>query len=221
VGKMKDSLEQLINMDTVLKITEYKTPYTDIPETEGKVVRLKKTKYTRGLYRMEGVKGYEFFYITKPIKVTELQVKDSKWRTLMVDDPLHWFGMEELAQLCKSGTVLVGGLGLGLILHHLVKRKDITYIKVIEIDPEIVSFIKPYIPKDPRITIEIDNYFHYIVRMDENFDNAVIDLWTIGEDDTQEYRRQVLLSMLSAYILTKHKIPNVLIWGIRGYTFEK
>jgi hypothetical protein len=208
--------------NTVLNITgEYKTPYTDIPETEGKVVRLKKTRYAKGLYRMEGVKGYEFFYITKPIKVTELQVKDpnGRWKTLMVDDPLHWLGMEELAQLCKPGTVLVGGLGLGLILHHLVKRKDITYIKVIEIDPEIVSFIKPYIPKDPRITIEVDNYFNYILFTSEKFDNAIIDLWVIDDEDPKEHIEHVKHSMITAYTLTKTIFPSakVLVWGVRGY----
>ena len=208
--------------NTVLKITdEYKTPYTEIPEVKGKVVRLKKTKYTKGLYRMEGVKGYEFFYIEKTLQVTELQVKDrnGKWKTLMVDDPLHWLGMEELAQLCKPGSVLVAGLGMGLILHHLVKRNDITQIKVIEIDPEIVNFIKPYIPKDPRITIEIDNYFNYVILTKENYDNVIIDLWVIGEGDSKEHIEHVKKSMITAYILTKNAFPDakILIWGVRGY----
>jgi len=219
----KDSLRRLINTGMVLEITgEYKTPYTGVTG-ESERIRLRKTKYRRGYYRMEGVKGYELFYVREPIEVTELQVKDRNgtWRTVMVDDPLHWLGMQELAELCFPGSVLTTGLGMGLILHHLVKRHDISRIKVIEIDPDFVEFVKPYIPKDPRIEIEIDDYFHYIVRTDEKFENAIVDLWTVREDDTREYRRQVLLSMLSAYVLTKHRIPNVLIWGIRGYTFEK
>jgi hypothetical protein len=209
----------------VLKITDgYKTPYTGVTG-ESERIRLKKTKYRRGYYRMEGVKGYELFYVREPIEVTELQVKDRSgtWRTIMVDDPLHWHGMQELAELCTPGSVLTTGLGMGLILHHLVKRRDISRIKVIEIDPDLVEFIKPYIPNDPRIEIEIDDYFHYIVKVDEKFNSIVIDLWTVGEDDTREYRRRVLLSMLSAYVITKHRMPSarVLVWGIRGYTFEE
>jgi len=212
-------------MSLVLRLDNFKTPYTNVPARQSKVVRLKKDRYTRGYYRMEGVRGYEFFYLKKPIQVTSLQVKypNGKWRTLMVDDPLHWFGMEELAYLAKPGRVLVAGLGLGLILYHLVKRSDITSIKVVEIDPEIIKFIAPYIPKDDRIEIERNNYFSYILRSSDIYDTVIIDLWVLSGEDSEEKKKWVGTSMKVAHDLAKFKLPEakVLVWGVRGYMEKK
>lgn len=205
-----------------LKITKFETPYSSVKERASDWVRLKKVRYSSGYYRMEGVKGYDVFYLSKPIEVTVLQVRvNGQWRTLMVDDPLHWFGMEEIAELSSGGRVLIAGLGLGLILHHLVKRRDITEIIVYEIDREIISFIKPYIPKDSRIKIINQDYVSFCVQNSiskkETFNTAILDLWVIGEQDSSEHRQHVHSSMATLYTLTKTFSENVLIWGVKGY----
>ena len=204
-----------------LTLTEHLTPYTSVPETSNKFVRLKKKPYKRGYYRMEGVDGYEMFRVKKPITVTSLQVNcGGKWITLMVDDPMHLLGMEELAKLCKPGKVLVTGLGLGLVLHPLCQRSDITEIEVIEIDPEVVDFISPYLPKDSRIKIRQDNFFPYLLSGNQdNFNSVIIDLWVLNDNSTDRDREQVKASMLAAYNLSQMKFPEaeVLVWGIRGY----
>jgi len=134
---------------------------------------------------------------------------------------LHWFGMEEIAELSSGGRVLIAGLGLGLILHHLVKRRDITEIIVYEIDREIISFIKPYIPKDSRIKIINQDYVSFCVQNSiskkETFNTAILDLWVIGEQDSSEHRQHVHSSMATLYTLTKTFSENVLIWGVKGY----
>ena len=73
---------------------------------------------------MEGVSGYEFFELLKDIVVTELRINNE---VVMVDDPMHWIGMQRLAEACE-GKVLIGGLGLGLILHHFINNKKVTSI---------------------------------------------------------------------------------------------
>lgn len=206
---------------TILVVDDFKTPYTDVPERASEVVRLKKSILTRGFYRMEGVRGYEYYYLKKPIKITELQVLDGDWWTLMVDDPKHWYGMEELAELTKPSRVLVGGLGLGLILHHLVKRNDIKEIDVVEIDPEIIRFIEPYIPKDDRINIINMDFFTYVMYNSKRYDTTIVDLWVINENTTKEERENIAMSMKVAYALCKAFSRKVLIWGVRGYGFYK
>jgi len=162
--------------NSVLKISDFETPYTNIPEIGNSFVRLKKIVYESGYYRMEGVKGYDRFQCRKPITVTNLQVKDDKWWTLMTDDPMHWLGMQELAELAKPGKVLVAGLGMGLILHHLVKREDIKLIGIVEIDHQVINFITPHLPKDKRVRIIPRNFFGYLLDCQEEYDNVIIDL---------------------------------------------
>jgi len=206
----------------ILEIKDFDTPYTCIPEVESEVIRLKKVEYRRGFYRMEGVMGYEFFHLKKPLLVTNLQVKNHRgWITLMVDDPMHWLGMGELAKLVKSGTVLVGGLGLGLVVHHLITRKDITQVRVIDIDPELISFISPYLPNDTRVEVLNNDYFSYILNCSDKYDSVIIDLWVLNEKSPDSERRWVGESMGVAYNLTKSKLPQaeVLVWGKRGYKF--
>jgi len=210
----------------IYKVKEFSTPYTALPEIRSKYYRLKKVRYTRGLYRMENVYGYRYFYVEKPITVTILEYKEGKeWSTLMVDDPMHWFGMRELSELVKPSKVLVAGLGMGLILHHLVKREDVRKIKVVEIDEELVKFIKPYLPDDKRIGIEIKDYYGYLHehllghRKREDFNSVIIDLWVLGEEDTEMKRKHIAICMDATRKLTKACFPNakILLWGVRGY----
>jgi len=127
--------------------------------------------------------------------------------------------MQQLAELAKPSKVLVGGLGLGLILHHLLKRGDIELIDVIEIDPGIINFITPYLPKDKRINIIPRNFFGYLLDHKENYNSIIIDLWVISGNSPEAQRKQVGDSMMIAYQLATKGYPNteVLIWGIRGY----
>jgi len=204
----------------------FETPFTNVSAVEGEVVRLTKHVVQRGYYNMEGVRGFEYFHVKKPIQSTSLQVKNpnGEWETLMVDDPLHWYGMEELAGLANAGSVLVTGLGMGLVLHHLVKRGDITIIQVVEVDPEIIKFVQPYLPSDERISILNRDYFSSLSelrRAGEDFGTAIIDLWTLSADDSKKKRKWVATCMKTAQELTEFYFPSarILIWGIRGYRF--
>lgn len=180
-------------------------------------------KYCKGVYHMEGVMGYEQLQVLKPIEFSRLQVKDpgSKWKTLMVDDPMHWLGMQELASLAMPGSVLVAGLGLGLILHHLVKRDDIDKIVVIEIDPEVISFISPYIPKDSRINIINANFFTFCFDNKVHYNTAIIDLWVLSDKSSKAERERVEQNMIISSGLSKDFSDKVLIWGIRTYEVRK
>ena len=86
-------------MKYCLEINGWKTPATSYSLKEIKSVKITRDKQPSGYYRMEGVDGYVFYHHNKSIQVTNLCIDNKVW---MVDDPLHWYGMQSLAKHCKD-----------------------------------------------------------------------------------------------------------------------
>lgn len=154
----------------VFEVSEWET--VKYPSKEVGHAKIVNGKYKKGLYYMEGVEGYDFFKVVKPIPCTTLEIDGKQ---VMVDDPLHWYGMRALAEACK-GRVLVGGLGLGLIVHHLVKNKKVKEIIVVEYFEDVIKLIKPLLPKDKRLKILHDDIYNWRFER-EAYDSIVLDIW--------------------------------------------
>jgi len=157
---------------------------------------------------MEGVRGYDYFTVKKPIPVTSLVVDGQTW---MVDDPLHWYGMQDLAK-AASGKVLVAGLGLGLVIHGLEENEAVTAVDVVEIDEDVVGLISPMIEMG-KTSIINEDFWLYLYRTEEPYDTCILDIWVYDEED----RTRVGYSMLAAIGTVSSKFPSakVYIWGIR------
>jgi hypothetical protein len=181
------------------------------PQKKVRSAEIAHINYDHGHYLMEMVNGYSAYYLYKKSKITSLKINGE---TVMVDDPLHWYGMMGLAKECK-GKVFVAGLGLGIILHHLVKNKDVTQIDVLEINPDVIELVKPLIPEDLRINIIEGDAFkwadtHY------DYDTFVFDLWVkTGEiwSENLPSKNDVMLAMV--YAKTHNPGAKVYIWGER------
>ena len=191
-----------------MKISSWETPATKYPLTRRGRVRLKRKPYPRGFYNMEGVRGYDYFTVKKPIPITSLIVDRQTW---MVDDPLHWYGMQDLAN-AAMGRVLVAGLGLGLVIHALEANEAVTAIDVVEIDEDVIGLITPLIEMKKTRIINID-FWRYLYETEESYDTFILDIWVYGETG----RIQVGYSMLSALgsVSTKFPSAKIYIWGIR------
>ena len=140
----------------------WKTPLTDVEMRTVRSARLKKVHY-RGTYYCEGVGGFEFWRTPSWLPVVSLQQKAGRvWRTWMVDDPVHWDGMREAVGELTGRRVLVAGLGLGLMLHHIAEQSRFESITVVEINPDVVELIRPTLPKDQRVKIVVDDYYRML-----------------------------------------------------------
>ena len=184
----------------------------DYPEKTHGSASINKLQYDEDLYLMEGVDGYELYEIEYPLTVTELLINGD---TVMVDDPLHWLGMQRLAEAC-TGKVLVGGLGLGLILHHLAKNNKVTEIHVVEINQDVIDLISPLLPKDDRVTIHCSNIlFHEWVHGE--YDSIVLDIWVKHGDKVEVAGQGEGIGLLTG--LMRFKFNNldskVYVWGSR------
>lgn len=75
----------------------WRTPLTDVPLRTVRTARLKKSHY-RGTYHNEGIGGFEFWRTGTWLPVIALQQKAGRrWKTWMVDDPVHWDGLHAAA----------------------------------------------------------------------------------------------------------------------------
>ena len=129
--------------------------------------------YKPGYYLMEGIDGYLYFEVIEPVQITSLKISGD---VVMVDDPFHWIGMKRIAEACYD-KVLIGGLGLGIILHHLKNNNEVTKIVVCETDEDVIELIDPFLPDDSRVMILCEDVFKFSTK---SFDVIVLDVLVKG-----------------------------------------
>jgi len=164
----------------------WRTPATDIPEQYLGTFRIVKRDVKMGTaWPMCRTFGYDYCIFMNDTKLTILQEKrGGEWRDWMVDSPYDWYAMGEFALRTQASNVLVGGLGLSLILHHLFLRRDIAKITVVELNKEIIDLVSSYIPKDDRVEIVHGDFLKVVPELaskDKKYDTVIMDMWT-GED---------------------------------------
>ena len=202
------SVERMNNK--VLLIKTWNTinyPQKKIGSAEIKII-----SYPSGIYHMQGVNGYKYFEVLNKIRVTTLKING---KTVMVDDPLHWYGMEGLARN-SHGKVLVAGLGLGLIVHHLINYPAVSKIDVYEINKEVIELIIPLLPKDKRINIINDDFFKEPFKK-KHYDTIILDLWVGKNNDFKICGTNEKVPIFSYYARVKANYPNskVFVWGVK------
>lgn len=92
------------------------------------------------------------------------------------------------------GRVLIGGLGMGMIIHGLVKlvhgdNYPVTDITVVEASEDVIRLIKPTLPRDPGVPFKVvhNDIFHYKPERGERFNTVFLDIWpTLSADLTTE-----------------------------------
>ncbi len=167
----------------VIEIIEWKTPAADYPEKEFGSARIKREKYKRGYYNSYQVRGYKYFEVKEPIPITCLEIKDDNgiWKTWMVDDPPHFWAMQDYAAN-STGRVLVAGLGLGLVTRELLNNVDVDSLTIVEYNSDVIGLISPLLPEPIDVKFKIINgdFYDFINETGKKFDRIIIDLWVTG-----------------------------------------
>jgi hypothetical protein len=194
----------------VIKIDKWETPATGYPTKELGSVRIIHGFYNYGYFHNYGVRGYKFFEVTKQIPITSLEIKDEKsrnWVTWMVDDPPHWWSMQDYARN-SVGKVLVAGLGLGLLAHELLDNIDIDSITIVEKNKDVIYLISPLLPKAEDIKFRIINkdFYDFIHESEEEFDRIIVDIWT--SDSLEKTKKLLITEVLPLSYYLKIKYPD-------------
>lgn len=88
-----------------------------------------------------------------------------------------------------KGSVLINGLGLGVVLQALLDREDdeITDITVIEKSPDVINLVAPTFANESRVRIINADAFEYIPEKGKKFGAIWHDIWdNICSDNLEE-----------------------------------
>jgi hypothetical protein len=151
-------------------VTNWRTPATDYPRTHLRDVSISTITYD-GFHECFGVRGQRVFYADH-IPVTILKIRDKVW---MVDDPPHWWNIQDQSQTFH-GHVLCAGLGLGLIVHALHARPEVTKITVVEQERSVIDLVVPWLPQE-KLEIVHDDFWHHAKERDVQPDGVFFDLF--------------------------------------------
>jgi len=87
-----------------------------------------------------------------------------------------------------KGSVLIAGLGLGMVIKALLDKESVTRIVVVEKSEEVINLVGWAYEKDPRVEIVKSDIFDY--KPKEHFDYAWFDIWPyITGDNYPEMKR--------------------------------
>lgn len=75
------------------------------------------------------------------------------------------------------GDVLIAGLGLGMILHPILRKPEVRSVTVIEKFQEVVDLISPTLPQDARLTVITDDIFAWQPPAGSRYDVIWFDIW--------------------------------------------
>lgn len=75
------------------------------------------------------------------------------------------------------GSVLINGLGLGVLLKALLNKPEITDITIIEKSEDVIKLVAPTYSIDKRITIINADAFTYIPQKGKRFNFVWHDIW--------------------------------------------
>ncbi len=193
----------------LLPVWGWSTPAKEIPEQAiGNFRIIKRVAKAGTAWPMNGTLGYDYCVFMEDAQMTILQERrGSGWRDWMVDSPYDWYAMGEYALRAKPRNVLVAGLGLALIAQHLSLRRDLTKVKIVELNKEVIEMVSPYMPTDRRFEVINGDFFKIlprIVSVGERYDTIIMDIWT-GEDSESIHDFKRALAMVrSLYPASLH-----------------
>lgn len=75
------------------------------------------------------------------------------------------------------GRVLINGLGLGMVLEGVLSKPEVTYVRVIEKEQDVIDLVGPHFANDPRVEIICADAYEYKPAKGEKFDYVWHDIW--------------------------------------------
>lgn len=109
--------------------------------------------------------------------------------TVMSNTPDEIRDFSQFVRYAK-GSILVNGLGLGVLLKALLNKPEITDILVIEKSSDVIKLVGEHYLKDSRVTIINADAFDYTPPKNKRFNAVWHDIWDyICGDNLEEMKK--------------------------------
>jgi len=118
-----------------------------------------------------------FSYFTSKFTFPAVIEEDQIWMSVM---PHEINTMKEPIKNAR-GNVLVLGLGLGYYLFHVLNKKEVKNVTVIELDENVISLFNKHLldkfPHKEKITILKKDAIEYLRNTNQQYDYVFADIW--------------------------------------------
>ena len=183
--------------DRTCILSSHESPISHYTKRKIGRASITKARHTKGsVFWAEGVRGFLYYEYSKAVEVTCLKIGRKIW---MSDD---WTYLESLKSFAEraNGKVLVAGLGLGIVVHLLVKNPAVTHIDVVDRELDVIRLVQPLLPEDPRIHVHHEDFYAWCDRasmMTDYVPEAVIwDLAVASKDKGLHEGRELPVASL-------------------------
>jgi len=96
-------------------------------------------------------------------------------RMMMSDGPEEHRSNYRVVNKSK-GSVLIAGLGIGMILDAILKKPEVSAVTVIEKYQDVIDLVSPFL-KHSKLTIECADIFEWKPAKGWKFDTVYFDIW--------------------------------------------
>lgn len=96
-------------------------------------------------------------------------------KLMMSDTPMERATNREFV-MASNGTVLIAGLGIGMVLNEVLKKESVTKVIIIEKHKDVIDLVSPKFKSDKLEIINLD-IFDYKPSKDLKFDTIYFDIW--------------------------------------------
>ena len=113
-------------------------------------------------------------------------------RQIMMSDTLYEQRSNLGAVENAHGHMLIAGLGIGMILAPILKRREVQSVTVLESDPDVIALVGPSVRKLPgaaarKLSIIPADAFTWMPARGLRYDAIYFDIWpTVSEDNLVE-----------------------------------
>lgn len=95
----------------------------------------------------------------------------------------------EIAYKKACGSVLIAGLGMGMILEAMLSKPEVTHVRIIEIDQDIIEYVGSFFKNDQRVEIIHGDIFKYVPAENEFYNYIWLDIWDdINEKNESDFQ---------------------------------
>lgn len=106
-------------------------------------------------------------------------------QTIMSNTPDEIRDFGSFIKIAK-GSVLINGLGIGVVLKAILEKQEVTKVIVIEKSRDVIKLSAPTYEKDERVTIINGDAFEYQPPKGERYDCVWHDIWDVICSDNLE-----------------------------------